>query len=47
MVGNFPGENFPGQNFARTTYNFEFLSLKSSSPGWYWGAPDHADIIEF
>ena len=28
------------------TQNFNFLSLKSSSPG-FQGAPTHADIIEF
>ena len=27
--------------------NFEFLILKSLSPGQFWGAPNHADIIEF
>ena len=29
------------------TLNFYFLSLKSSSPGQFWAAPTHADIIEF
>ena len=26
--------------------NFDFLSLKNSSPGQFWGAPPHAGIIE-
>ena len=25
--------------------NFDFLSLKNLSPGQFWGAPTHADII--
>ena len=29
------------------TQNFDFLSLKSSPPGQFLGAPTHADIIEF
>ena len=27
--------------------NFNFLSLKNLSPGQFWGAPTHEDIIEF
>ena len=27
--------------------SFEFLSLKNSSPGLFWGAPTQADITEF
>ena len=27
--------------------NFDFLSLKYLSPGQFWGAPTHKDIIEF
>ena len=30
-----------------TSQHFDFLSLKSLSPGQFWGAPAHADIIEF
>ena len=29
------------------TRNFDFLSLKSSSPGHFWRALTHADITEF
>ena len=29
------------------THNFDFLSLKSSSPGQFWEVLTHADIIEF
>ena len=27
--------------------NDDFLDLKKLSPGQFWGAPTHADIIEF
>ena len=27
--------------------NFDFLGLKILSPSQFWGAPTHADIIEF
>ena len=27
--------------------NLNFLSLKNLSPGQFWGAPTHKDIIEF
>ena len=27
--------------------NFDFLSLKNLSPGQFWGAPTHEDIIKF
>ena len=27
--------------------NFDFLGLKNLSPGQFWGAPSHEDIIEF
>ena len=27
--------------------NFDFLGLKNLSPGQFWGAPTHEDIIEF
>ena len=27
--------------------NFDFLSLKNLSPGQFWGASTHEDIIEF
>ena len=27
--------------------NYDFLDLKKLSPGQFWGAPTHADIIEF
>ena len=27
--------------------NFDFLGLKNLSPGQFWGAPAHEDIIEF
>ena len=27
--------------------NFDFLGLKSLSPGQFWGAATHEDIIEF
>ena len=27
--------------------NFDFLGLKNLSPGQFWGAPTHKDIIEF
>ena len=27
--------------------NFDFLVLTNLSPGQFWGAPTHADIIEF
>ena len=27
--------------------NFDFLVLKNVSPGQFWGAPTHEDIIEF
>ena len=27
--------------------NFDFLSLKNLSPGQFWGAPIHENIIEF
>ena len=27
--------------------NLAFLSLKILSPGQFWGAPTHPDIIEF
>ena len=27
--------------------NFDFLSLKNLSPGQFWGALTHEDIIEF
>ena len=31
-----------------STQNFDFLGLKSTSPGQFWGPPSHADIfIEF
>ena len=30
-----------------TNTKLDFLSLKSLSPGQFWGAPTHADIIEF
>ena len=30
-----------------TYSNLNFLSLKDLSPGKFWGAPTHADIIEF
>ena len=30
-----------------TFSNFDFLGLKNLSPGQFWGAPTHADIIEF
>ena len=26
---------------------FDFLSLKNSPPGQFWGGPAHTDIIEF
>ena len=29
------------------TQNFDFVSLKNSSLGHFWGAPTHADITEF
>ena len=29
------------------TQNCDFLSLKSSSPVTFWGAPTHGDITEF
>ena len=31
----------------RGSQNFDFLSLKDLSPGQIWGAPTHADVIEF
>ena len=31
----------------RRSQNFEFMGLKNLSPGRFWGAPTHADIIEF
>ena len=27
--------------------NFDFVSLRNSSPGQFWGAPTQADIIVF
>ena len=27
--------------------NFDFLGLKNLSPGQFWGAPTHANIIDF
>ena len=27
--------------------NFDFLGLENLSPGQFWGAPAHADIIEY
>ena len=27
--------------------NFDFLGFKNLSPGQFWGAPTHEDIIEF
>ena len=27
--------------------NFDFLSLKNLAPSSFWGAPTHADTIEF
>ena len=27
--------------------DLDFLSLKNLSPGQFWGAPTHKDIIEF
>ena len=27
--------------------NFDFLGLKNFSPGQFWGAPTHENIIEF
>ena len=27
--------------------NLDFLGLKNLSPGQFWGAPTHEDIIEF
>ena len=27
--------------------NFDFLGVKNLSPGQFWGAPTHGDIIEF
>ena len=29
------------------TQNLDFVNLKSSSPGQFWGAPTHAYVIEF
>ena len=31
----------------RRSQNFDFLGLKNLSPGHFWGAPTHEDIIEF
>ena len=31
----------------RRSQNFDFLGLKNLSPCQFWGAPTHADIIEF
>ena len=31
----------------KTAQNFDFLGVKYLSPGQFWGAPTHADIIEF
>ena len=31
----------------RHTQNFDFLRLKVSPPGQFFGAPTHADIIKF
>ena len=30
-----------------TFSNFNFLGLKNLPPGQFWGAPTHADVIEF
>ena len=30
-----------------SSQNFDFLALKNLLPGQFWGAPTHADIIEF
>ena len=30
-----------------TSKNFDFLGLENLSPGQFWGAPTHAEIIEF
>ena len=31
----------------KTFQNFDFLGSKNLSPDQFWGAPTHADIIEF
>ena len=31
----------------RRSQDFDFLSLKNLSPGQFWEAPNHEDIIEF
>ena len=31
----------------RRSQDFDFLILKNLSPGQFWGAPTHEDIIEF
>ena len=31
----------------KRSQNFDFLGLKNLSPSQFWGAPTHADIIEF
>ena len=31
----------------RRSKSFDFLGLKNLSPGQFWGAPTHTDIIEF
>ena len=31
----------------KCSLNFDLLSLKNLSPGQFWGAPTHADIIDF
>ena len=31
----------------KTFSKLRFLGLKNLSPGQFWGAPSHADIIEF
>ena len=36
-----------GMLILSSSQNFDFLGLKNLLPGQFWGAPTHADIIEF
>ena len=36
-----------GMLILSSSQNFDFLGLENLLPGQFWGAPTHADIIEF